>query len=851
MMWTRHSITGIVMAFAAIAANSVGADSVAELLEKGIYAEETLGDLGAAIKIYQRISSSADAERSLHAQAIYRLGACHLKTGDRDEAARAFQRLLQKYPEHKGLLGKLPKGAIAPRRAVAVIGFKNLSGRTETAWISTALADLLTAELAMEPTLRAVSGEAIAEMKVVLALGDADSLPPETLARIRTHLRTEIVVVGSYIAPDNAGGGRVRIDVRAQDANAHTIASVTETGPDRDVIEILGRTATRLRTSLATTAPSSVHTMATAPPRPENMTAARHYAEGLRQFRALEARSAKDLLEKAVIADPTFARAYIALSQAWTALGDDERSIDAARRAVALSLHLAAEARLAAEACFAEAIRDDDKAIEAYQTLFALFPDQAEYGLRLGDINLRLGRLDDARSVLQALKNGGDAHDDPRISLFEAEIALRDAPNTARPLVAAARRSAERDGLAQVAARASVIESSIAYMTDGDLTASKAALEHARGIYAGTGYRVRLAEVLLSIAARANANYKLTEAEAITGEALSIFTELAQQRGREQAMRQLGAIYRRQGRLRLALEMFRRTAQVAAGATPEAKLERQRFQCWVLYELGEIEAARRLYDELAVDEKYIHVADGLVPYALVMHEQGDLEHARKLLEDVVQSLDAREVSQQFWARGALADILRDMDDAEGALQMQKTVPGALPRRRGHLLLLNDRGDFSDVERFAETGARTFEQARAADYVLALAAIRLQALLRLSKTESADEEARRVANLVATTENVLVKLAAQTVLALYEAARGRIDAAQRDIAGVVAEAAQRGCVAKWLDARLAQATIALQGDAEHSTQLLDALARDADAKGFRRISRETRTLAAQRRPRIVP
>ena len=54
------------------------ASSTAELLEKAIFTEETVGDLKAAIKIYEQIVAEAEANRSHVAQARYRLGMCHL-----------------------------------------------------------------------------------------------------------------------------------------------------------------------------------------------------------------------------------------------------------------------------------------------------------------------------------------------------------------------------------------------------------------------------------------------------------------------------------------------------------------------------------------------------------------------------------------------------------------------------------------------------------------------------------------------------------------------------------------------------------------------------------------------------
>src|SRR6266481_1485392 len=86
------------------AAHRAQAASAAELLEKGIYTEETKGELKAAIGIYQQIVDDPGAERSLLAQAQMRLGLCELKLGNKPQAISALERLTQEFPDKDKLL---------------------------------------------------------------------------------------------------------------------------------------------------------------------------------------------------------------------------------------------------------------------------------------------------------------------------------------------------------------------------------------------------------------------------------------------------------------------------------------------------------------------------------------------------------------------------------------------------------------------------------------------------------------------------------------------------------------------------------------------------------------------------
>jgi carboxyl-terminal processing protease len=88
------------------------AASPTELLEKGIYAEETRGDLNSAIQLYQQIVDDPSAGRGIVAQAQLRLGLCELKLGHKPQAISALQHITQEFPDKDRLLalveGQMP-----------------------------------------------------------------------------------------------------------------------------------------------------------------------------------------------------------------------------------------------------------------------------------------------------------------------------------------------------------------------------------------------------------------------------------------------------------------------------------------------------------------------------------------------------------------------------------------------------------------------------------------------------------------------------------------------------------------------------------------------------------------------
>ena len=215
----------------------------------------------------------------------------------------------------------------APRRSVAVLGFSNLSGRPEEGWLSTALAEMLSTELEAGEKLRLVSGEDIARTKLDLPLADADSLSRNTLARLHKDLDSDLIVLGSYTALGEKPGTRIRLDLRLQDTVAgETIADVVVVGSEADLFDMVSQAGSRLREKLGVEAVSPAEEVSIRASLPSNRDAARLYSEGLARLRVFDALEARDLLLRAIAADPKYSLAHSALAEAWSRLGYDKKA---------------------------------------------------------------------------------------------------------------------------------------------------------------------------------------------------------------------------------------------------------------------------------------------------------------------------------------------------------------------------------------------------------------------------------------------------------------------------------------------------------------------------------------------
>jgi Tol biopolymer transport system component len=75
--------------------------TAAEMFEKALYVEEGQGDLQKAIGLYQEIIKDFPGDRGVAAKAQLHIGLCYEKLGIK-EAEKAFQKVIENYPEQSG-----------------------------------------------------------------------------------------------------------------------------------------------------------------------------------------------------------------------------------------------------------------------------------------------------------------------------------------------------------------------------------------------------------------------------------------------------------------------------------------------------------------------------------------------------------------------------------------------------------------------------------------------------------------------------------------------------------------------------------------------------------------------------
>jgi DNA-binding winged helix-turn-helix (wHTH) protein/tetratricopeptide (TPR) repeat protein len=387
----------------------------------------------------------------------------------------------------------------AEHRSIAVLSFRNLSGNPADEWLSTALSDWISSDLAAGAGLRAISREQIASFRSEHDLKDLDRTSPGALAKMNHDLGADLVLSGSYATSGTDGQSRIRLDVQVHDATSgQLLYSDNLSGSRTEIFDLVASAGAQLRRRLQLDPLDSASLASLRELLPANPDAARFYAEGTEEIDRYDPVDARVLLQRAVALEPEHALSHAALSTANTMLGFSDEARAEARKALNLAGNLNLEQRLLVEGQLDEANYEWDKAVEAYSRLFQLFPDSVENGIRLARAQALAGRpmvALDTISEIRQLPAGSD--DGARIDIAEAETAS--SVSDFRREREAAMRAADRAGASQatqLVARAEE-EQGEALKALGNLAGAMTLWKDAQTRYMAIGDRSAVARLLI------------------------------------------------------------------------------------------------------------------------------------------------------------------------------------------------------------------------------------------------------------------------------------------------------------------------------------------------------------------
>jgi serine/threonine protein kinase/tetratricopeptide (TPR) repeat protein len=750
---------------------------------------------------------------------------------------------------------------IKPRRSVAVLGFKNLTGKPNEAWLSTALSEMLTTELAAGEKLRTIPGEDIAHTKKDLSIPDTDSLGKETLVKLRKSLGSDYVVLGSYLDLEKEAGGQIRLDLRLQDAGAgETIATLSKTGTEEQLLSLISNMGEQLREKLGIAQVTPNEAARVTASLSSNADASRFYSEGIAKLRLFDSLSARDLLQKAVAKDHDYALAHSALAQAWSSLGYDQKAQAEAKRAFDLSAGLPREERLWIEGHYHESIHEGNKAVEVYKTLWALFPDNLDYGLRLAAAQTNGGKAEEALQTVAAMRKlPSPAGEDPRIDYAEAAAAesLGDLKRQQSVAAAAAEKAAQQG--ARFVMAAALYTEGWALQNLGQFRESMRVAEQSEQISRSLGDRTGVSRVLNLTGAALMSTGDLKGALKKYQAALSVSRETGSKLGMSTATNNIANVLLVRGDLSGARKMYEQAVSLfhevgdkdyeGFALTNLANVTTEQGNWLIAKQVSD--QALSLFHEVN-DKDGIAYALNAVASSLEVH--GDLPGARRNYEEGLNL--AREIGDKSiagYATYGLCHVQMLAGDLPAAKkqcletlrtreEMGDKATIAETRSRYAELLIEE-GQLQEAQTLVRQALAEFVAERLFDDEIEGRVILADALSAQGKIAEAQSEINSAQRLAPKSQNAPTRLKLQIVAARQRARTDTIAQAKNRLETLLDDATKYNFVGYELEIKLALGELEMNsGKTSAGRLLLTSLQKAAMASGFLSISRKAASAA---------
>jgi tetratricopeptide (TPR) repeat protein len=311
--------------------------------------------------------------------------------------------------------------AFAVRPGVAVLSPVNLSGNQADIWLSTALRELLAAELSTDGSLRVPPGELVSRAERDWIPHPSAGLAPDTFSDLSRMLNVGTVLTGSYVIAGESVNRQIRVDLHIQASpNADSGEAISETGASDRLLDLTTRLGRRLRQRLKIAESSRASVLNS----PATSAALPLYFQGLQRMRDYDPLGALTYLDRAVKEDPREPMSHLLRAQCLALLGRDPESRQAVARAFDLRGSLTREQQLRIEAEYYRLMPSYARAADVLRALITFYPDELDYRFQLVDAFDEAGQYRDSVAEIAAMRAlPAPLNQDPRIDWADMKTA--------------------------------------------------------------------------------------------------------------------------------------------------------------------------------------------------------------------------------------------------------------------------------------------------------------------------------------------------------------------------------------------------------------------------------------------
>jgi len=288
--------------------------------------------------------------------------------------------------------------AIPPDRpSVAVMYFKNNTGEKSLDHWRAMLSNLIIADLTQSSQIRILSEEKLFKILSQLNQLDATTYSSEALEQVAAQGGVNHILQGAFAK----AGDEFRINVLLHGAKtgellgSESVAGVGEESIFSMVDELTKRIKLHFKLSkevIANDIDMDVGKITTGYPE-----AYKYYTEARKYHREADYQKSIEIMKRAVEIDSGFAMAYRSIAASYNNLGEISEARKYIKRALNLTGRLSERARYIIQGDFYdESEKTYDKAMEAYNNLLELYPDDLSGNNNLAGIYMDLEELDRA-----------------------------------------------------------------------------------------------------------------------------------------------------------------------------------------------------------------------------------------------------------------------------------------------------------------------------------------------------------------------------------------------------------------------------------------------------------------------
>ncbi len=520
--------------------------------------------------------------------------------------------------------------APTPRHAVAILPLANDTGDPSLAWSSTGFAEMLSARLAEDPSLRVVDS-----LRILMDLRDlkldASRLDERAQRQLVEIWGVDVLGTGSLRRAGGTLSGDVRLSIVGEAGAVLTKSISAEAQGPEGIFRLSVTLGERLREALGAHAPQPVE-----PPSPGTVSldAERAYEEGRGLLLAGDEIRAVPALERAVAADPGFTAALERLSGTYQSLGRLDKAAAAAERALAAVGSAPTRTGSRARARAALLKGDAAEAEKAYRELLSRYPLDTETWIDLAGAQAAQGHhaaaVDSLKSVVALDPNDARAwYLLGRNSILTGESARAAQDYLVRALAGHTRLGNEKG-------RADVLNAlGAAHQQLGDGVRALAYYTEALAARRKLGDDRGVASTLRNRALLERNAGKGAEAETDLSEAQRILEKLGDSRGLSDTMNDFGMLEEGRGAYGKALKAYQSALKIRRDLGDEQLLAESYDNVGYIYYLqGEYDNANVYWGQALALRRKIGEKSGIL---LSAQNLGFLETAQGKLDAAVAS----------------------------------------------------------------------------------------------------------------------------------------------------------------------------------------------------------------------